>query len=98
MFAHCLPLIIRERSVLMENPIWHTHFANIMQERPTPNIEKCISCDSHAFRDLFSKHCHTLGMALCFPIAEIKCRGPAFQCGFIGKAEICIGTLEIVEK
>ncbi len=91
--AHFTPLILGQRAGFLQNTIRDSHFANIMEERPTPKMDNFVFGHAQGARQADGDLGHPLGMAFGFFIAQIENMRPAFNRGFIGFSQVGVSAL-----
>ena len=68
-FAHDNPILLGELVRLAQDFIRHAHFANIVQQRPAPDVYQLSLADSQGLRQGYGHLGHAPGMTFGFAVA-----------------------------
>src|SRR5688500_9065938 len=91
--AHLRPLLLGKLALLLQDVIWNTHFANIVEQYATVNVYHFRVVDANVSRQPHSRLCDAPCMTLCFSVAKFQRACPAFQCRVIRLDQFLIRAL-----
>ena len=98
MHVHERPLVVGQRVGLEQDAVGDAHLADIMQQRPAPDLDQLPGPDAHPFRQPDGHPGHALGVALRLLVAQVERRGPAFEGRVIGFGQVLVRALQVGEQ
>ena len=88
MAAHCDPFVVVQRAGLQENGVGHPHLADVVEQRPAPDMDHLGFGDADGPRQPQGHFGDTARVAFGLVIAQVKGAGPAFNRRIVGVQQL----------
>ena len=95
---HFHPFLITQFAGFEQNRIGNPHFADIVQERAPAHIHQLFGGKTQSLTQLNGHRRHPARVAFRFFVAQVERSGPAFDRRVVGRTQIEIALLELLEQ